>query len=314
MKRIVWIVLGICLLFSFTGCLRYQAKEELSDVIENLEVNPGYAIVGTSSYKTKDLYVKVIEKIQDKLDDDNKSVFAEKNRFRYHGKAYSDSIAFSYLFNKSDDEYRYIIGYLDFKEFELHSCYFTSTAYDAFDPIQTDNNICCYLEYQAVYGPDDDGNVIPIFKENDCLVVTVSTGDVEIKDKDSYLDYEASEKEVLTEEYYYTENTVTYSFTAGRTKLVKEDETTIDVPSFEDILSKATNLGEVEPLLEKADYRYETYFVSIGDELFVAINLSTDLYSSSSYPSMVYKCDTSFQTFTYVGYGVANKIGIIKLS
>ncbi|MBR2646811.1 MAG: hypothetical protein IKD47_04565 [Clostridia bacterium] len=316
---ILAVLLMLCMGIGLFGCRPYPweiAEKEVFDAANKIARHPDYALIDEHEYRSAEKTIIWKDLIIKKIKSDGKRVESTacytcpylKEPNTLEGGFISFSCNYSNEFNwfglnKNNCNHAIGIMSLDDYSFEIH--YF-SLPYSQFYILKvSETHFCCYTEEdnKAAY-----------------LLINRKNGKIEEKWENFDLVKENFKDEILPIHNHstYTENGIEY--TVGRSYVKNAEENiSIRLPSYEYVMERSPELQQINEVAKANDNTVSSIFITNGTELFIVYSHEMGMMGSRCHLiPVVFRCDTSLETFEYVGclshatYYPENYITIIK--
>lgn len=295
-------------------------QQRVFDTINEIEKNPDYALCNDFEYRSAEKAVFWEDLITEKLEADGKKVemmdggtkifLKEPNTLKgaYVMFEYNYRCDFNWFgLNRKNNHYAIGTMFLDDYSFSIH---YLKLQYDKFDLLQFSATQYCFYAEENLKG------------ENDCCYLIMNRETGKIENKYSSFDEVEANFIGLTNTFNhstYTENGTVYK--VGRNTLQKETENDfINVPGIGYVLERSETLQEINAIIGITNNNdIYSCFATNGTELFVSFWSHTFWGHEPDLPTVVFRCDTSFDSFEYVGmvyqsyYSMEFRNTIIKL-
>ena len=315
MKKIIkTMVMSLVILITTLGCTGcYEERIELYKKIDEIEKNPNYTFVYAWGYFSSKENISFPTLVKEKIKSDGKNI-GEVREIEYSFIRYEGDIAqFYYRYEvkkqtlgRPIDNNCYAIGTISYLDYSISMTYYNCK----YDQARL---LALTEEYNIFSFSDTD------YKQGDSgypsiyLLLNRITGEIqETYGMPNVLLYDNTEKiPQYSPPTVYTENGINYEVSSRSLTLKTESgEKTIMCPMAEEIIQKSTVMQKIVSLLKEVKQSESfkpdlaTYFLTNGEDLFVAVSETYVLYSFARllhYP-IIFKCDSSLESFEYIDY------------
>ena len=328
MKKIISLLLTVVLclgmVIGFVGCENSPwAIEErrLFGVVNEIPKNPDYVLINNLEYRSAEKTLIWDEMIIEKVKADGKKVkhgnstcitdlyLKEPNTLEggFVAFVYNYSTEFPWLgFNINNENYA--IGTISLDDFSFTINYISLPYSQCSMIMVSETHFCFYVKETRQKE----------FKE--FLLINRTSGKVEKtwKTMDEVTENFQGEISQNYNQRTYTENGIDYTlYLVNNTRLENEElKISIEVPSYEYVLQRSQELKLIDAELKKRDV--EGIFITNGTELFVAYTRKRGMFGKSSHLNpIVFRCDTTLETFEYIGctfYNLLKNMAVIKIN
>ena len=305
LTNLLALLLMLCMSISLVGCTYQWEIEEkkIFDAANQITKHPDYALINDFEYRSAEEVVVWEDLIKAKIQADGKKIETENcltTLYLQKPNAIEGGfVAFRYKYgsetsllglNKNNKKYAIGTFSLDDYSFRIH---YLNLPYSTFKISQiSETHFCCTAE-------EGDTKVY--------VLVNRESGAIE----QTWDDFDLVEENFtggitqIFNESSYTENEIVY--TIGRISdggLIsnKEEKLEFYTPSFECVLERSEELRQINEIADANNYTVQARFISNGTELFLIFSKGTNMFGmESQLIPVVFRCDTSFETFDYIG-------------
>ncbi len=310
MKKLLTILgsflLMLCISISLVGCRPYSweiEEKKIFDGTNQITKHPDYALINDFEYRSAEEVVVWKDLISEKLQADGEKIETENCSTTLYlqepNTIDGGFVAFRYKYgsetsllglNKNNKKYAIGTFSLDDYSFKIH---YLKLPYSKFNISQiSETHFCCTAE-------DDDTTVY--------VLVNRESGKIEQKwdNFDLVKENFAGGLTQIYNESSYTENEIVY--TIGRMSekdFIRNEEENIEfyTPSYEYVLARSEELKQINEIANANNNTVQATFISNGTELFLIFSKGTSMFGmESQLIPVVFRCDTSFETFDYIG-------------
>ena len=304
-KRLLAIFLTVLLTvgmsLGFVACRPYPweiEEQRIFDEINQIEKNSNYALINDWEYRSADRAVVWKDLITEKIQADGKKqetstcytdlYLKEPNTTNggFVAFAYSYDSEFAW-FGLNKNTKKYAIGTISLADYSF-KIHYLKLPYSKFYVVQTsETHFCCSAE---------DGETTSY------VLVNRESGKIE-KKWDNFESVKEHFTNGINQVYNrdtYTEDGIVYN--VYRSCLESEDGVRINPPSYEYVQEKSEEMQRIQSIAGASDSTVDCVFITNGTELFVVFNYSQGMLGALSHLApVVFRCDTSFETFEYIG-------------
>lgn len=327
MKKIISLLLTVVLclgmVIGFVGCEDSPwAIEErrLFGVVNEIPKNPNYVLINNFEYRSAEKAIIWEEMIMEKVKADGKKIEGgrciKELYLKEPNKLEGGFVAFVYhystefpWFGLNVNNENYAIGTISLDDFSFEIHYISLPYSKCSVSMVSETHFCCYVEATRAK------------KEwKEFLLINRASGKVEKLWK-TFDEATENFQGAISQNYNqrtYTENGIDYTlYLINNTRLKNEElKISIEVPTYEYVLQRSQELKQIDAELQKKNV--EGIFITNGIELFVAYTRESGMFGKSSHLNpIVFRCDTTLETFEYIGctfYNVLKNMAVIKIN
>lgn len=300
---------------------REEYRLELFNKINEIEKKHDYAFICENGYSSTEKNISFKGLVEDEIKKNKKKVEDLGNEFQYLD---GDIIFFLYrykeekrFFGLNDKNNNYAVGTISLLDYSINIEYFECKYEKIFEASLTKSHYLLQLE-DTDKKTEDKRNFIS-------GVITIDRYSNELKEWDDYLAARESvgwQIDKYKNPTTFIQNEITY--TVSKSSVTYECELkrkTIDAPKFYEVMETNNDVKKIAEYIGEDDkYSVDSYFITNGEDLFVAFFTSSTMFGDNcelSFP-VYFKYDLRMNTLDFIGcvnlyYYFYENIKLIKL-